>query len=47
MNSPMMPGQNSIGEKAAKVVAVEAMTGYATSEVAFITASIRPRNNFV
>jgi hypothetical protein len=29
MNSPTMPGQNSNGRKAAKVVAVEAMIGQA------------------
>ena len=41
MNSPMIPGQKSIGEKAAKVVKVDPMTGYATSEVAFMAASTR------
>jgi len=37
----MIPGQNSIGENAARVVMVEPITGYATSEVAFIAASTR------
>ncbi len=39
MNSPTMPGQKSIGAKAASVVAVAAMTGTATSPVASFAAS--------
>ena len=38
MNSPIIPGQNIIGEKAASVVAVEPITGQATSPVALIAA---------
>ena len=41
INSPMIPGQNSMGEKAARVVRVEPIIGYATSEVACIAASKR------
>ena len=33
MNSPMMPGQNSIGTNAATVVAVDATTAMPTSAV--------------
>ena len=38
MNSPMIPGQNAIGAKAARVVAVAAITGIATSAVASLAA---------
>jgi hypothetical protein len=38
MNSPMMPGQNTIGRKAATVVAVLAATATATSFVPSIAA---------
>jgi hypothetical protein len=38
MNSPTSPGQKSSGAKAARVVAVAAMTGIATSPVAFFAA---------
>ena len=41
MNSPMMPGQNAIGAKAASVVAVAAMTGIATSAVPSLAAFFR------
>jgi len=41
MKSPISPGQNSMGEKAAMVVAVEVMTGQATSLVPFIDACTR------
>ena len=36
MKSPAMPGQKSSGVKAANVVAVAAITGTATSPVAFL-----------
>ena len=41
MKSPIWPGQNSSGRNAASVVAVEEMTGIATSPVAFFTANFR------
>ncbi len=41
MNSPIIPGQNRRGAKAARVVRVEAMTGMATSPVAFLDAVTR------
>ena len=41
MNSPMIPGQKSIGKKAATVVSVEVVTGQATSAVPSIAASTR------
>ena len=41
MNSPEMPGQNSRGANAARVVSVAAITGPATSPVAFFAASLR------
>ncbi len=41
MNSPMMPGQNAIGAKAARVVAVAAITGLATSAVPYFAADGR------
>ena len=41
MNSPSVPGQNSSGVNAASVVAVAAITGTATSPVAFLHASRR------
>ena len=40
MNSPITPGQPIMGIKAATVVAVEAIMGMATSEVAFFEAFI-------
>ena len=40
MNSPTIPGQNVNGRKAAKVVAVEAIIGMATSPVPSLAASI-------
>ena len=40
MNSPEMPGQNRSGAKAASVVSVAAITGPATSPVAFLAASL-------
>jgi hypothetical protein len=39
MNSPTIPGQNISGVNAARVVAVAAMTGTATSPVASLAAS--------
>ena len=41
MNSPTCPGQNRSGAKAARVVSVAAMTGMATSPVAFLAATRR------
>ena len=41
MNSPTIPGQNISGAKAANVVAVEPITGSATSAVAFFAAHTR------
>ena len=41
MNSPMIPGQKTMGKKAASVVRVEPITGQATSPVAFMAASTR------
>ncbi len=41
MNSPMMPGQKSIGAKAETVVAVEAVTAAPTSAVPCLAASQR------
>ena len=41
MNSPMIPGQKSIGKKAATVVSVEVVTGQATSAVPSIAAATR------
>ena len=41
MNSPMMPGQKSMGANAATVVAVEATTGPPTSAVPRRAASNR------
>ena len=41
MNLPMMPGQKSIGAKAATVVAVDAATAMPTSPVASFAASQR------
>ena len=38
MNSPMTPGQKTMGKKAPTVVAVEVITGQATSEVPFRAA---------
>ena len=38
-NSPMIPGQINSGIKAAKVVAVEAIIGKATSPVPYLAAS--------
>ena len=38
MNSPTIPGQNSRGANAANVVSVAAITGMATSPVAFRAA---------
>jgi len=38
MNSPMIPGQKSMGKKAARVVIVDPITGQATSPVARIAA---------
>ena len=39
MNSPIIPGHNANGTKAAKVVAVEAIIGHATSPIPFFVAS--------
>ncbi len=41
MNSPTMPGQKVIGKNAARVVAVDAMIGTATSAVAYFAARTR------
>ena len=41
MKSPISPGQNSSGVKAASVVAVAAIIGPATSPVAFFAANVR------
>ena len=41
MNSPIRPGQKAIGANAARVVAVAAITGMATSAVASFAASFR------
>ena len=41
MNSPNRPGQKASGKKAAKVVAVEAIIGKATSPAPSLAASIR------
>ena len=38
MNSPTCPGQNRSGANAANVVSVAAITGQATSPVAFLAA---------
>ena len=41
MNSPMTPGQNTIGRKAPTVVAVDVITGHATSAVPISAAWAR------
>ena len=41
MNSPTRPGQNINGRNAATVVAVDVMTGQATSPAPFIAACAR------
>ena len=41
MNSPTMPGQKASGANAARVVAVAAVTGIATSPVASLAASLK------
>jgi hypothetical protein len=43
MNSPVIPGQKAIGAKAARVVAVAAITGMATSAVASLLAVFRSK----
>jgi len=40
-NSPTIPGQKSKGTKAAKVVAVEAIIGKATSPVPYFAAQLK------
>ena len=45
MNFPIIPGQNSSGPNAATVVAVEAMTGHATSFVPVNAATKRALRN--
>ena len=42
MNSPIIPGQNTIGRNAARVVDVDAITGMATSPTPFFVASQEP-----
>ena len=42
MNLPTVPGHNANGIKAAKVVAVEEITGQAISPIPIFEASIRP-----
>ncbi len=46
INAPNKPGQNAKGKKAAKVVAVEAITGKATSPTPIFVASkaLKPRS---
>ncbi len=39
INSPIIPGQNANGRKAANVVAVEAIIGMATSPTPYFAAS--------
>ena len=41
MNCPMMPGQNSRGQKATSVVSVDVITGQATSLAPRRAASVR------
>ena len=41
MNCPIIPGHNAKGTKAAKVVAVDAIIGMATSPTPYFAASLR------
>ena len=43
INSPIIPGQSAKGTKAAKVVAVDAIIGQATSPIPFFVASKAPK----